>query len=84
MSSDGSLEETTTSLIVTASEDGLACIFDTSQPLEETALQSVMNIGSPLRDVGFFGPSMQGLFCLTGSETMSVWHHDSAQKICDF
>jgi len=83
MSRDGGHEDTT-SLIVTASEDGLACIFDTSQPLEEEALQSVMNIGSPLRDVGFFGPSMEGLFCLTGSETMSVWHHDSALKICDF
>jgi FOG: WD40 repeat len=74
----------TTSLIVSASEDGLACIFDTTQPLEEMALKSVMNIGSPLRDVGFFGPSMEGLFCLTGSETMSVWHHDSAQRISDF
>lgn len=74
----------TTSLIVSASEDGLACIFDTTQPLEEMALNSVINVGSPLRDVGFFGPSMEGLFCLTGSETMSVWHHDSAQRISDF
>jgi WD40 repeat protein len=74
----------TTSLLVSASEDGLACIFDTSQPSEELALRSVMNVGSPLRDVGFFGPSFEGLYCLTGSETMSAWHHDSAQKICDF
>ena len=74
----------TTSLLVSASEDGLACIFDTSQPTEEHALKSVINVGSPLRDVGFFGPSFEGLYCLTGSETMSVWHHDSAQRICDF
>ena len=74
----------TTPLLVSASEDGLACIFDTSQPSEEMALKSVMNIQAPLRDVGFFGPSLEGLYCLTGSETMSVWHHDSAQRICDF
>lgn len=74
----------TTPLLVSASEDGLACVFDTSQPSEEMALKSVMNVGAPLRDVGFFGPSFEGLYCLTGSETMSAWHHDSAQRICDF
>lgn len=75
---------TTTPLLLTASEDGLACTFDTSQPSEELALKSIINIGSPLRDVGFFGPNLEGLYCLTGSETMSVWHHDSAQRIGDF
>lgn len=74
----------TTSIMVTASEDGLVNIFDTSQPSEELALKSVMNIQSPLREVGFFGPSMEGVFCLTGSETFSVWHYDSAQRIVDF
>lgn len=75
---------TTTSLLVSASEDGLACVFDTSQSSEEAALKSVLNVQSPLREVGFFGPAGEGLYCLTGSETMSVWHHDSAQRICDF
>ena len=75
---------TTTPLLLTASEDGLACTFDTSQPSEELALKSIINTGSPLRDVGFFGPNLEGLYCLTGSETMSVWHHDSAQRIGDF
>lgn len=74
----------TTSIMVTASEDGLVNIFDTSQPSEELALKSVMNIQSPLREVGFFGPSLEGIFCLTGSETFSVWHYDSAQRIVDF
>ena len=74
----------TTNTLVTASEDGLVCTFDTSKPNEEEALSSVLNVGTPLRDVGFFGPNGEGLYCLTGSETMSVWHHDSAQRICDF
>jgi WD40 repeat protein len=72
------------SLLVSASEDGLACIHDTRQTTEENALVSVMNLMNPIREVGFFGPSGEGLFCLTGSETMSVWHHDSAQRIYDF
>lgn len=74
----------TTSIMVTASEDGLVNIFDTSQPSEESALKSVLNIQSPLREVGFFGPSLEGIFCLTGSETFSVWHYDSAQRLADF
>jgi len=72
------------SLLVSASEDGLACIHDTKQATEENALISVMNIMAPIREVGFFGPSGEGLFCLTGNETMSVWHHDSAQRIFDY
>jgi WD40 repeat protein len=71
-------------LLATASEDGLVCTFDTSQPSEEMALKSVMNIQSPVRQVQFFGPNYEGLCCLTGSETMSVWHHDAAQRIHDY
>jgi hypothetical protein len=41
-------------------------------------------VQSPLRKVGFFGPSLEGIYCLTGSETLSVWHYESAQRICDF
>lgn len=70
-------------VLATASEDGLLSIHDPSQPSEEAALVSVLNIGSPLRDIGFFGPSYEGVYALTGNETMSVWHWDSAQKISD-
>jgi len=71
-------------VLLSASEDGLACIFDTSKPSEEAALDSVLNVQTPLRQVGFFGPSFEGVYCLTGSETLSVWHYESAQRICDF
>ena len=74
----------TTSFLISASEDGLACIFDTSKPSEEAALQGVLNVQSPLREAGFFGPNFEGVYCLTGSESLSVWHHDTAQRICDF
>ena len=74
----------TTSLLVTSSEDGLVCTHDTSQPSEELALASVLNVATPPREVGFFGPACEGLYCLTGSETVQIWHHDSAQRIFDF
>jgi len=74
----------TTPLLVSASEDGLVCVHDTSQPSEDKALKSVLNVQSPLREVGFFGPSMEGVYCLTGSETISVWHHESAQPLFNF
>ncbi|GFH50284.1 hypothetical protein CTEN210_06760 [Chaetoceros tenuissimus] len=74
----------TSSLLATASEDSLINVFDTSMPSEESALKSVMNTMAPLRQVGFFGPSQEGIFALTGSETLQVWHHDSCQLISDF
>ncbi|KAL7489033.1 hypothetical protein ACHAW6_014599 [Cyclotella cf. meneghiniana] len=70
-------------ILATASEDGLLSIHDPSQPSEEAALVSILNIGAPLRKIGFFGPSHEGVYALTGNETMSVWHWDSAQKVSD-
>jgi WD40 repeat protein len=67
-----------TSVLLSGAEDGLACIFDTTQPTEEMALKSVMNVGTPLRHVGFCGADLSAVYCLTGSETVSLWHWDSA------
>jgi WD40 repeat protein len=73
-----------TSVLLSGAEDGLACIFDTTQPTEEMALKSVMNVGTPLRHVGFCGASLDSIYCLTGSETASLWHWDSAVCQQDF
>ena len=70
-------------VLATASEDGLVSVYDPSQPSEDAALLSTLNIGAPLRRIGFFGPSYEGIYALTGNETMSVWHWDSAQKVSD-
>lgn len=70
-------------VLATASEDGLLSIYDPSQPSEDAALLSTLNIGAPLRHIGFFGPKYEGICALTGNETMSVWHWDSAQKVSD-
>jgi len=78
-----SLPQQYKTILATSSEDGLITIHDPSQPSEDAALLSVLNIGTPLRTVGFFGPNYEGLYALTGSETMSVHHWDSAQRVSD-
>lgn len=75
---------TTTGLLLTGSEEGLACIFDTTQPSEEAALKYVMNTQTSLRQVGFFGPNLENIYCLTGSETLSLWSLDTAQCLADY
>jgi WD40 repeat protein len=73
-----------TSVLLSGAEDGLACIFDTTQPTEEAALKSVMNVGASLRHVGFCGADSSSVYCLTGSETASIWNWDSAVCRQDF
>ena len=82
-SSSSSSRTEVKTVLASASEDGLIAIHDPSQPTEDDALQSVLNIGTPLRNVGFFGPTYDGLYALTGNETLSVHHWDSAQKVSD-
>jgi WD repeat-containing protein 89 len=71
------------SLLATAGEDGLVCIFDTTQQSEELALGSVINVGSSCRRVGFCGDT-KAIYCLTGSETASLWNYETAACIHDF
>ena len=66
-----------------ASEDRLVILHDTSASTEENALLSVVNVGSPVQCIGFFGPGYAGLYALTGNETMGCYHLDSGQKVCD-
>jgi WD repeat-containing protein 89 len=74
----------TTSILVSASEDGLACVFDTSQPTEESAVVNILPVQAPIREVGFFGPKMEAVYCLTGSETMQLYHKDESVCRKDF
>lgn len=72
----------TDATLLTGAEDGLACVFDTRQATEELALQSVINVGAPLRRVGWTtGATM---WCLTGNETASLWDAETACCRHDF
>ena len=68
-------------ILASSSEDGLISIHDPSQSNEEDALLSILNINTPLRNIGFFGPRYEGIFALTGNESLSVHDWDSAQLV---
>ena len=70
-------------VLASASEDGLVVLHDPRMTTEDRALISILNVGSPIRRVGFFGPHREGLYALTGNETMCVYHWDSGQRVCD-
>jgi WD40 repeat protein len=77
------------SMLVSGSEDGLTCVFDTTQPTEDAALKTIINVNAPLRKVGFCQPgnsnnSYRSIYCLTGSETASIWDVESACCIHEF
>lgn len=75
---------TSSPTLLSASEDGLACIYDTTQSSEEAALQNVLSVQSPIREVGFFGPTSQGVYCLTGDETVKLYNTNSSVCQKDF
>jgi len=64
-------------VLASASEDGLVVLHDPPALTEKNALLSVVNVGSPVRRIGFFGPGYEGLYALTRNETMGCYHWDS-------
>ncbi|KMT05980.1 hypothetical protein BVRB_7g164680 [Beta vulgaris subsp. vulgaris] len=60
--------------LLSASVDGLMCLFDTSGDInDDDHLNSVMNVGTSIGKIGFFGQDYEKLWCLTHIETLSVW-----------
>lgn len=72
------------SVLMSAGEDGLVCMFDTAVTSEKEAVTSILNVDCPLRRVGYFGQNDEGIFCLTNTETCSFWHYPSAQRMGNF
>jgi WD40 repeat protein len=70
--------------LVSAAEDGLICLYDTSKQEEEEAVISILNTECPIRRFGFFGKENEGIYCLSTTETASVWHHPSAIRVGNF
>jgi WD40 repeat protein len=83
VSSPGAMT-TTTPILVSAAEDGLACVYDTSQASEEAAIQNILAVQSPIREIGFFGPQSDAIYCLTGSENLMLYHKDDSVCRKDF
>ncbi|KAM7274724.1 hypothetical protein ACFE04_016590 [Oxalis oulophora] len=71
--------------LVSASEDGLICMFDTSGSInDEDNLDSVINVGTSIGKVGFLGDSYQKLWCLTNIETLSLWDWKDGTNVVNF
>ena len=79
-----SINRNTSPILVSGSEDGLACVFDTSKPTEESAITNILTVQSPVREIDFFGPNSEAIYCLTGSETLRLYHKDDAVCRKDF
>ncbi|KAL8151274.1 hypothetical protein V2J09_021082 [Rumex salicifolius] len=64
----------TSNKLLSASVDGLMCIFDTAGDVnDDDHLESVMNVGTSIGRVGFFGDRSEKLWCLSHIESLSVW-----------
>ncbi|KAL5060552.1 hypothetical protein RYX36_032156 [Vicia faba] len=71
--------------LISASVDGLICIFDTSGDInDDDHLDSVINVGTSIAKVGFFGESYQKLWCLTHIETASIWDWKDGRNEVNF
>ncbi|GAB2282023.1 Protein gts1 [Dionaea muscipula] len=71
--------------LLSASVDGLMCIFDTARDInDDEHLESVMNVGTSIGKVGFFGDKREKLWCLTHIETLSVWDWKNSKLEVDF
>ena len=71
-------------VLVSAGEDGLMSVFDTSRSSEEDAVMSILNNDCPIQKMGFFGHDSEGIYCLSTIETASLWHFPSAQRLLNF
>ena len=71
-----------TSLLMSAGEDGLICTYDTTKATEDLAIETVINTGMPCRKAGFCCDNF--IFCLSGSETASLWDCHTAVCANDF
>lgn len=78
------INRNTSPVLVSGSEDGLACVFDTSRTTEESAITNILTVQSSVREIDFFGPNSDAIYCLTGSESLRLYHKDDASCRKDF
>ena len=70
--------------LVSGGDDGIVNVFSTAIRGEDDALVSVINVGSAVASLGFFGPSGAFLWVITEFDAFSLWNIGSAQRIAEF
>ncbi|KAH8961512.1 hypothetical protein BDL97_05G054500 [Sphagnum fallax] len=71
--------------LVSASVDGLMCIFDTKGDInDDEGMEFVMSVGTSVSRIGFYGRSQEKLWCLTHIESLSIWNFEEAMIEADF
>lgn len=77
---------TNPSYLLSGSEDGLICCFNTAVPPQHNAVVSIMNTECAVRDFGFFGSNenYEGIYAISTVETLSLWHYPSAQRLSSY
>lgn len=70
--------------LLSASDDGLVCVFDTGIRGETDALVAVLNAESGVARFGVFGPQGAFVFVLTRTDTLSLWSLASADRVAEF
>ncbi|KAH9081352.1 hypothetical protein LEN26_021343 [Aphanomyces euteiches] len=70
--------------VITASDDGIVCLFDCTIADEDEAIISIINAESSVAQFCIFGPEYHNIACLTGSETLDIWNLTTAQRLAHF
>ena len=69
--------------LVSAGDDGVVNVFDTSVRGEDDALVSVLSVGGGLADMGFFSGSSVLLWALSEQGGLSIWNVATADRLSD-
>ncbi|KAL0547567.1 hypothetical protein IC582_017507 [Cucumis melo] len=70
--------------LASASVDGLVCIFDTNGDIDDDDhMDSVINVGTSVGKIGFYGENYRKLWCLTHIETLSLWDWTDGRNEAD-
>ncbi|RHY56060.1 hypothetical protein DYB26_005032 [Aphanomyces astaci] len=70
--------------VITASDDGIVCLFDCTIADEDEATISTINVESSVSRFCMFGPDLHNIAVLTGSETLDVWNLTTAERLAHF
>ncbi|KAF0719438.1 Aste57867_1034 [Aphanomyces stellatus] len=70
--------------VITASDDGIVCLFDVTIADEDDAIISIINVESSVAQFCLFGPEYHNIACLTGSETLDVWNLTTAERLVHY